>query len=364
LKSNNADIVFFIFQKKEIEVSEIINNWDDIVVFLKWNKLIPQFYNAIKETGLFEKLTNPIQLEIKQYHQQCIYKTLQIEAVLKFLLTEFNKNKIQPILLKGVHLARTLYQQPYYRQMIDIDLLIETGQLPKTLDMLKNLGCTTAYPLESEHTMGQWHQFPPFLYKGVSIEIHKSLFAEYEKDVLPTTIVFQQALQHTVFELNCLVLSPTHNFYYLCRHICKHIKSQFNRLNWLQDIALFYEYYQNEIDFREFMHLLEQTGNKHNVLDVLSLSASIFNCTFGNRIVGNENLAINYINKCYEPINREAAINTFKIFGSIKSPVAKIKYLAGKAFPSQSYIKYKFNTQGLRGYFALYCYYLKKLFRC
>lgn len=360
--NHNIKVLYYIFKTKNINIQFISDNWHVLKPFLIWNKLIPQFYNTLVETNNFELLSNSLQSEIKNLIKQGTIKSLQIEAVLKHFIQLFSTNHVNFILLKGSDLAYTVYPKPSYRQMIDIDILIYSSQIQNVLELLKVQGCTTLYPIESEHTMGQWHQLPTFIYKNVAIEIHKSLFASYTNDTIQVPDLFNNALNINILNTNCKVLNPTFNIYYLCKHVAKHIETEFLRVNWLLDIHLYYKHYKNIINSDLFFELIKKSGCETEIVNILSITASLFNCNFKNIEKANQNTIELFINKCNLPNNREQTISTFNILKTINSPAGKLKYIKGKVFPTNQYLRHIYKSNGMAAYFKLYAYYFKKMF--
>ena len=62
------------------------------------------------------------------------------------VIEHLNAHGIPNILLKGVALALTLYKNEALRPMGDVDLLVRWDDVPRTVELLRELGYTTPIP--------------------------------------------------------------------------------------------------------------------------------------------------------------------------------------------------------------------------
>ena len=81
-----------------------------------------------------------------------------------------NENGIRVMLLKGL-VIKDLYPQTYYRQMTDLDILIDNENREKARLLLKSIGYE-----DLEITKGEKRHFSMLKKPAVNIEIHLSLF--------------------------------------------------------------------------------------------------------------------------------------------------------------------------------------------
>lgn len=140
----------------------------------------------------------------------------------------FDKAGIAYLPVKGMVL-RELYPSADMRTMGDVDILIREQQIPQIKELLTSLGFT--FVLESVHEY-VWEK------KGVLyLELHKSLFAEYETDVFP---VFGSGWELAIApESGChYTLSPEDHFLYVFVHFAKHYRGGGIGLRHLSDIVI------------------------------------------------------------------------------------------------------------------------------
>lgn len=83
------------------------------------------------------------------------------------------------LLVKGAGLAETVYREPWRREMADVDLVVRTADLERTLDALAGLGAEVLpVPRERRHSYATLSERAAIVRVGpaaVTVEIHTSL---------------------------------------------------------------------------------------------------------------------------------------------------------------------------------------------
>ena len=145
---------------------------------------------------------------------------------------------LQPIVLKGAHLAAKVYAEPALRPMNDIDLLFAPESIGRAEQMLSDLGYggkhksaeTGAKVVKHTSTFkkaGSADNTPnPYLssQNDRMIEPHTSLEESWfglRVDI--TRGVRKRAIQTKIGEHSCLVLHPTDLLLHICVHYCFHL---------------------------------------------------------------------------------------------------------------------------------------------
>lgn len=101
---------------------------------------------------------------------------IQLDS-LRAVLAVLRRNGIDPVLLKGVALALTLYDQPALRPMQDIDLLVEEEEVDRALSGLREIGFRGISSERSDAFYATHHHARPMIRTGgqVIVEIHRGL---------------------------------------------------------------------------------------------------------------------------------------------------------------------------------------------
>lgn len=171
--------------------------------------------------------------------------------------------QIDHLPLKGMAI-RSLYPSEDMRTMGDVDILIRAEQYPQIQQILKANGLV--FDLESMYECN-WEK-PGVLY----LELHKSLFADYEKDFYR---VFGDGWDRAVRvkDSHRYTLSPEDDFLYVFVHFAKHYRGGGVGLRHLADIAMYlrnghitdYAYIERQLTA---LHMLEFYRNILDVIDV------------------------------------------------------------------------------------------------
>ncbi|UCC94340.1 MAG: signal peptidase I [Candidatus Omnitrophota bacterium] len=196
---------------------------DDVKLFIPediWQKFQSHYYTvAARNTSLCQKLN--------------------------IILEAFAEAGVKVVLLKGVALIHTIYQNIALRPMYDIDVLIHKEDFSLVQAILKRLGYvnSTLYPEDfyKDNTMVDvhWELMNVTRVKSRSKSYHMNM-DEVWRNSLPIQINGQKAR----------VLSPEYCLMDLCLHLALHHGMQ--GLMWFIDIARLIEFYKNDIDWNMF----------------------------------------------------------------------------------------------------------------
>lgn len=136
------------------------------------------------------------------------------------ILTVFQKNSIDCLLLKGIALCNTLYREPGSRPMRDIDILFKTQDMEHVGELLRGLGfCQAAHPaIDEEH-----HHIDPFIRitEGLplSIEVHRELLpAQLNHERWSYDNLYETSIAFTINGIEARTLSPEDTLNYLYLH--------------------------------------------------------------------------------------------------------------------------------------------------
>ena len=165
---------------------------------------------------------------------------------------------ISVALFKGAVLAQ-LYPQELLRVSGDVDLLVEKCDEDKTIKLLESYGYEVNKAASKENVT--------VLSKGdiLVIELHSSLWEDYKGEHIEKLknmhiddknafIKFQGC------DIECNTLNITNHFQYIFYHVVKHFIPGGIGIRHLMDIALFYNYYEKDIDMDTFRKNMEELG--------------------------------------------------------------------------------------------------------
>jgi Uncharacterised nucleotidyltransferase len=167
--------------------------------------------------------------------------TFRQEKELSDLLRSMTGAGVEPLLLKGPALGRSLYQDPVFRPSGDIDLLVRREQVPAARKALLSLGFVL--PLENYSVSPSFYDQETYLPATgspftVPVELHWEI-QRYGRKHRRATLneLFDRAIPVSTPSLSFRTLSPVHALMYAGSHMVLHHADEI-RLIWVKDAAL------------------------------------------------------------------------------------------------------------------------------
>ncbi len=147
--------------------------------------------------------------------------------------------------VKGVGLAERLYPDLTWREVTDIDLLVDGADAGAAFERLRSAGLEPNHPWNAAALARQLLRplslAPELVFtapSGLLVELHW----DWPGRPLPPTDLWEQ---------------PEHYLVYLCRHAGNHFWS---RLKWSCDIELLLRRYGDQLDWRLFWRVADESG--------------------------------------------------------------------------------------------------------
>ena len=217
-------------------IKKIIQEIDE-VTFAKW--LISEGLGALSYASYrdvwqhsAELLQNDMYSAIGEFqlHQETIAKA-----------TEALKTKgIRPVALKGIGLAHSVYPDPTYRTMSDVDLLISSKEMEEAVETLTQLGYLRCDKLERPALLQQLAggEIPLTDQYGQLLELHWSAFPGWWAKYV--THIDEEAILSRKVPLTLTLdqLEPEDNIIQLAFHLAVNHHLSLSAMRGLVDIAL------------------------------------------------------------------------------------------------------------------------------
>jgi Uncharacterised nucleotidyltransferase len=184
--------------------------------------LAPWLYYSLR--SLPEVELNPrFMKELQMHFYLSIKSSASLETALKQLLVSLNEAAIKVVLLKGVHLAHFIYDDPALRIMNDIDIAVAPDDFKRVADLLVGLGFEKCqYLSDASNPLPE----PSFGYSraggsSVPVDLHRELRSmNYYRISWPT--ISHEAKETKALGLPCYVMSRELNFIHLALHSLNH----------------------------------------------------------------------------------------------------------------------------------------------
>ncbi len=252
--------------------------WDRALLrpFVPWGKLDAQpseaetfqrliaegtaylLYQTIKEKGDPKRQSGWLFLKLQQsYYLNLVQNIYWSEEFLKNFPNHTDDSPT--ILLKGISLLNTVYQNPGLRHLGDIDLLIRKQDYPEVREKLESADYVFSDEMQGLADPRDLNSI--LCHKDSSSTPQPALHIHWNliNTVLPVSLtnprVDLDALWKQSVPLpahpSLRVLSPSHQIIYYAYH---HLKHSFNRLIRLHDLDLTTRYYQDSVDWSEVLN--------------------------------------------------------------------------------------------------------------
>ncbi|MCF7810901.1 nucleotidyltransferase family protein [bacterium] len=214
--SSESKLIEIINKYNPKEVTDIIIN-EGLVGFL---------WASIYQSGYFPEQ----QLEeLKKYRFDALKRELLIRQKIPALWRQFNQIGIDPILFRGLSYSK-IYPANTFRDISDVDILIQQNDFEKLINALTNLGWQSYF------------NYPDLYWKdGVSIDIHTEMMGSDRKTgrshagEISTDELFQRSATVQIEGINIRILDPIDDLICASIHWLKH---SFMRMCWGVDLCM------------------------------------------------------------------------------------------------------------------------------
>ena len=212
-------------------------SWRDILLLSEKHSLAALTYSALSR--LEKKPDGETAEKWEHAYRVCVHADIQQEFAWEEIKERFSEQGIKFLPLKGI-LLKSLYPEPAFRSMGDLDILYEE----KNFEKIKTLMRESGYEYRTESAGSKHRMFfrPPV----TTVELHRALlndtspFAEYYKDV------WRRALP-TAESFVCR-LSREDEYIFLLIHGHKHFSGAGSGVRTVLDFWLYLKRYGKELD--------------------------------------------------------------------------------------------------------------------
>ncbi len=144
-------------------------------------------------------------------------RALRYQAEFVQLARAVAPHGIPLIVLKGLHLATSVYHSPASREMNDFDVLVRLADVDHVLAAARELGYTPMQEMETAVAESARHHLPRLLKPGVGLEIHWRLAPPGKPPAAPPEDLWARARPFRLAD-NAFVLCPEDALVHICAH--------------------------------------------------------------------------------------------------------------------------------------------------
>ncbi|SDC82254.1 nucleotidyltransferase domain-containing protein [Williamwhitmania taraxaci] len=299
--------------------------WETLVSLSDRHRMLPLFYNNFKND--FGDTEIPPFLREKFLAQT--HQTLKMAAETVRISSLLTHNNIANIVIKGPFLGQQLYGDLALRPSRDIDILISDNDIGAFHALFVSEGYMLvnadfelspkqrAYYYKHKNQVAYTHSKT-----GIMVELHWRLFSQESLFPVSLNQVFSDKQEVAVGGKSISLLSPEHNFEFLCLHGAIH---QWFRLRWLYDISQLVN--SDSFNLDQVMHRAKENGNERVVTQALILS----NIFFGSRDFSfTTDKSVSWlVNQAINAAIHEEAYTSSRRVTRLRIPIYKMKLKRG-----------------------------------
>jgi hypothetical protein len=171
-------------------LADSVASWEEVWQLADFNTVVPHVYYNLESANLLSRLPGELRERFEAEAQRIRLQNSGRLSVAAQVLRRFVDSNIPFAILKGVLFGETIYKNPYYKRMNDIDLLIKKEDIRGIFGIYEELGLF--YIAERiggspEKQMKTSHHAPPFVSRDLKCVVGtqwglKSPLAPYKID--------------------------------------------------------------------------------------------------------------------------------------------------------------------------------------
>lgn len=197
------------------EAVRSIDDWTSVIDDATAHGVVPLLHNALASVDLPTDVSH----RIRDVYLHSMLRAQAIKDDAAAVVRTLGDAGIQPLALKGLHLAFGLYEEPGVRPMNDIDLLVRRDQLNAASEVLRTVGYGVSSAIGADMDYDDLHHVRPVLKMGsVPVELHHALEprdAPYSTDLGG---VWHRSSTITVHGVDLLAMALDDLLLHLCTH--------------------------------------------------------------------------------------------------------------------------------------------------
>ena len=361
------------FSDKDIErlrtLAGQINDWERFTWLANEHGISALAYYNLKAADCINTIPEKFSSILHNSYLKSLSRNTNLGEKYRELEKLLVERGIQPVLIKGLSLEKSVYHNRGLRQMNDVDFLVKREQARDAWEYLRTKGYYH-HPLKS----GLYKKILPYIGKhmpelikdGISFEMH--IDANY-REFLSNYREFKRIIANW----GGGVLEPIVHFVYLVRHLHYHesVKGE-SQLRLYTDLVLMLREYKDEIQGAELFETAEDLGLQEVLMEKLLIInrywKDVLSDTMKKAIkVSDEKRVLERFDGFLgNPKDNNPSVSKRKVYREnlrhIEGLGRKIIYVMGDIFPSVHFMKNRYGKKTIMGVIFYYFHRLGKVF--
>jgi hypothetical protein len=221
-------------------------------------------------------LPESVAVEFRRWLHAHTLRSMQLTTQLFRILDRLKGEGIRALLFKGPVLAQQLYDQPFRREFVDLDIMVPTEAVGQVIALLNAYGFEAQFGL----TPGQLTRFQKnwcemALYnraRNILVEIHWRLFPPDYSFSPAAETGWEATGQVFIAQRSITTLSIENQLLFACLHQAKH---NWSRLGWIMDLAALVKQ-SPHMNWKEVQHRAGRFGTARMIRVSLQLIQNLF----------------------------------------------------------------------------------------
>jgi hypothetical protein len=255
-----------------------VDDWEQVVSMAAHHGLLPSLTMALGTTGWLS-VPPEVRQRLERRHQNHIRKTFAKVDVLCAICARFQEAGVVAASWKGPLLAQALYGCYVSRESGDLDFLMDPDELTVAASILKSMGfrrhCKTR-SARLDRKVARLDGDKGF-YRATD-----DIYVELHAQPMPARFTTWQNRREYLRSANrtplhgkvcVLTLRPEDMLLSLVGHAIKH---HWERLKWVQDIAMFVRRYEKQVDWTTLLAATRLTSKSRALVHSVALAQYVF----------------------------------------------------------------------------------------
>lgn len=203
--------------------------WDHVVTLSEMEGVAGLLYHHLNDLNISDHLPKDVLQRLQSRYSQIKHHTLDIVKEAESLSFMLAREKIQAIALQGLSLVNSVYSDPGWRPLGDVDLMVKPDHKQQLKKLLYKAGYMPTHPA-----------YPDLLLKDdIWIDIHTHILnvdrIQARRYLFPQDLnsMWKRAIPFSGQSNGLMLLDPYDNIIALAAHALKH---GYSRLIWLVDL--------------------------------------------------------------------------------------------------------------------------------
>ena len=254
-------------QRTMRELTALVDDKDLLIKIAVKEGVACVLYKNLLKSGALTTLSPPQREELHSLYHRTVHHNLKLIRDLKEILQRLNQEKIHVVLIQGIALLPTVYDDIGLRPLTDIDLWVLQENYSGLISILSSVGYSRdpIYPNTFRRGSTTLDLHTHILWAD-RIKAHRMLIRKGQEDIYHNTKIIDFEGQ----EARCL--GQYDQVVYLCLHALKH---HVGSLIWLVDIKNLIADWKRS-DWETFMNRARELGQEKTISYVFYLLLHLF----------------------------------------------------------------------------------------